>query len=204
MSDDIDDYDDIFDDIKKFFKLDSNIFDLDFIFFPESGFNKDFNKIDEKGFKVSYHFEKGMEKPDIKIEGDIDVKKLRENLEKYNLDQNSKFKKFTNAKRFNENVIDAKELSLKPQRRIESTGTREPYTEINDFEDFTELVLEVPGIDQEDIILEFSEEGRKLTFRAHNENRNYLKQIYLPFRSSLNNCTFEINNGILIIKAHQR
>ena len=54
------------------------------------------------------------------------------------------------------------------------------------------------------MILEFSEEGRKLTFRAHNENRNYLKQVYLPFRSSLNNCTFEINNGILIIKAHPR
>ena len=46
-----DDYDDILDEIRKFFKFDSNMFDADFFIFPESEIDLDFDKKKSKGFK---------------------------------------------------------------------------------------------------------------------------------------------------------
>ena len=200
MSDDIDNYDDIFDELKKYFKFDSSLFDVEFFIFPESGFKKDLNDLDQKGYKISYHFEKGMEKPDIKIEGDIDENKLREYLKKFNVDQDLRFNKIMKSNINSKSVYDANELSLEPCDRNDPSCVVEPYTEINDFEDSTEIIIEIPGINQEDILVNFHDEGRKLTFSAQNEKRNYVKQIQLPFKSSMDHYTIEVNNGIAVLK----
>ena len=68
------DFDDMVDKIRKFFNFNSDTFDVDFLVFPEAteDLNLKFGDEDVEGFKVSYHFETGMEKPEIKIEGDFD------------------------------------------------------------------------------------------------------------------------------------
>ena len=195
-----DDYDDFFNEIREFFKLNSSLFDKDFLFSPESVFNKDFNKLERKGFKVSYYFEKGMDQPDIKIEGDIDDKTLHEYLKTYKIELGPKFKKIMNSK----SMIDSKELLLEPYDQNDTSSVIEPYTEINDFDDFAEIVVEVPGIDLADIIISFNKDGRKLTFSARNKNRNYLKHIYLPFNSSIDDYILEVNNGLATLKIKKR
>lgn len=200
MSDDIDDYDDIFDEFKKYFKFDSSLFNVEFFLFPESGFKKDLNELDQKGYKVSYHFEKGMDKPDIKIEGDIDENKLREYLKKFNIDEIPHFNKIMKSNKTSKRVYDANELSLKPCDRNDPSCIVEPYTEMNDFGNSTEIIIEIPGINQDDILVNIHDGGRKLTFSAQNEKRNYVKQIQLPFKSTMDNYSIEVNNGIAVLK----
>lgn len=201
MSDDIDDYDDIFDEIRKKFNFDSSLFDVEFFIFPESGFKKDLDDIDQKGYKVSYHFEKGMDKPDIKVEGDIDENKLREYMKNFNIENDPRLEKFfKKSNGTSKRIYDANELSLEPCDCNDPSYVLEPYTEINDFDDSTEIIIEIPGIDQEDILVNFHDEGRKLIFSAQNEKRNYVKQIQLPFKSSMDHYTIEVNNGIAILK----
>ena len=201
MSDDFDDYDDIFDEFKKYFKFDSSLFDVEFFIFPESGFKNDLDDLDQKGYKVSYHFEKGMEKPDIKVEGDIDENKLREYMKKFNIENDPRLEKFIiKPNKTSKRVFDGSELSMVPCDRNDPSCIAEPYTEINDFGDYTEIIIEIPGAKEEDILVNFHDEGRKLTFSAQNEKRNYVKQIQLPFKSSMDNYIIEVNNGIAILK----
>jgi len=141
-----------------------------------------------------------MDQPDIKIEGDIDDKTLRKYLKTYKIDLGPKFKKIMNSK----SVIDSKELLLEPYDQNDTSSVIEPYTEINDFDDFAEIVVEVPGIDIADIIISFNKDGRKLTFSAQNMNRNYLKHIYLPFNSSIDDYILEVNNGLATLKVKKR
>ena len=195
-----DDYDEFLDDIKKFFKFNSKFFDADFFFIPESENDLDIEKKNTRGFKVSYHYESGMDEPEIKIEGDIDEKKLREYLKKHNIELDSRFKNRFNPKQIGE--IDASELSLEPEPSIHTTESRvvEPYTEINDFDNSYEIIIEVPGINKDNINLNSNEVERKITFSARNYLKHYLKHIYLPFNISMENYNLEVNNGIATLK----
>ncbi|MHA1468444.1 MAG: hypothetical protein ACTSP6_10275 [Promethearchaeota archaeon] len=107
MSDDIDDYDDFFDELRKLIKFDSSLFDVEFFLFPEPDFNKNINDFDQKGYKVSYHFETGMDKPDVKIEGDIEENKLREYFKKYNMDELPQINKIMKSNNTSNRVYDA-------------------------------------------------------------------------------------------------
>ncbi len=194
-----DEFDDIIDKIKDYFKLDSEKFDVDFLFIPESEKNSYLNPEDKeiKGFKISYHFETGMEKPEIRIEGNIDEKKIQEYLEGIDISQHPHLKKLLESKNIEE--IDASKLSLEADERAEDLSIIEPHTEINDSKNFTEIVLEIPGISKEDVIIEFSEGGSKLIFNAENETRKYIKNVYLPYATSAKNYDLEVKNGLAII-----
>jgi len=65
-----------------------------------------------------------------------------------------------------------------------------------------EIILEVPGVEKGHVILSLSNDGRKLKIIAKNSNRNFEKEIKLPFKSSLDGHIMDINNGIasIIIK----
>ena len=193
-----DDYNDVFDEIRKFFKINSNLFDADFFIFPESDKDLDFNKKNISGFKISYHFESGMDEPEIKIEGEIDEKKLLEYLKKHNIESDSRIEKLFDSK--SKGVIDAKELSFEPNKKKEKKHVIEPHTEINSFHDFTEIILEVPGIQKDDVILSFNNDERKVTFSARKKFRNYLKHIYLPLNTPMEDYSLEVNNGIATLK----
>ena len=212
MNDDDDDYDDEYEDFyediiekfKKYFKLDPNLSHVDFMFIPEPTTNFDnFQDQDPnlKAFKVSYHFESGMDKPEIKFEGDIDEKKMLEYLKNIKMQQNPRFKvmrKDQNQRK----EIDASIFSLVPCNEEEENCSLEPYSEINYREDDIEIILEVPGVEKGHIILSLSNDGRKLKINTKNPTRNFEKVIKLPFRSSLDGHIMDINNGIasIIIK----
>lgn len=198
-----DEFDDFIDDLKKYFNLDTDIFDIDFLFLPESDFNLE-RKLDDKkvrGFKISYHFETGMDKPEIKVEGNIDNKKIREFLKNTDITKNPKLKDMFNLKSKKE--IDASKLSLDYNEGDKDLYFLEPYTEIYDNKDFTEIVLEIPGMDKDDVNVSFNDEGTKLTLIAENKNRRYIKSLQLPFKSSNDYYEIEVNNGIAILKVRK-
>ncbi|HEC37881.1 MAG TPA: hypothetical protein ENI29_06565 [bacterium] len=196
-----DDFDEIFDEFKKMFNVDSDIFEVDFLFIPESGIDLKSNRTGKniKGFKVSYHFEAGMEKPDIKIEGIIDEKKIREQLKGIDLNKYPNLKNILESRAVNE--IDVTSLSMDFPLEKNVSPTSEPYTEIIDKKDYSEIILEIPGMEQDDIQLEFNENRNQLKFTVENGERRYSKIIFLPFKSSKVDCELEVNNGIAILKA---
>ncbi|MHA2283283.1 MAG: hypothetical protein ACXAC5_20775 [Promethearchaeota archaeon] len=197
-----DEFDDFIDKIKEHFKLDSDMFEIDFLFLPESEIKKGRTPNNEKikGFKISYHFESGMEKPEIKIEGNVDSKKVWDYL------KNADLSKLPNVKELYESQskkeIDAETLSLEFHEEVKEDNNLlilEPYTEVCNNEGITEILVEIPGIDQEDVEISFRDDGKELIFRAGNKNRKYLTTVALPFHSSVENCKVEVNNGVAII-----
>jgi HSP20 family molecular chaperone IbpA len=198
-----DDFDDFIDRIKEHFKLDSDMFEIDFLFLPESeirrGRTPDSKKI--KGFKISYHYESGMEKPEIKIEGNVDNKKVWEYLKNADLSKLPNVKELYQSQSTKE--IDADTLSLESYEEGKENDNElivEPYTEVCNNEGFIEVLVEIPGIDREEVTISFKDEGKKLVFRAINESRNYMTTLALPFQSSEDNCELEVNNGVAIIR----
>ena len=80
----------------------------------------------------------------------------------------------------------------------------EPYTEITNNPDFNEILIEIPGVNKEDVNVGFKEAGKKLVFTAESKSRRYLKMIALPFKSSEENLDLEVNNGIAVIKVRNK
>lgn len=195
-----DDFDDFIDDIKKYFKIESDIFDMDFLFLPESDIYKgkifDDKKI--KGFKISFHYETGMDKPEIKIEGNIDNNKLQDYLKNIDISKYPKLKDLLDIK--NKKEIDAGELSLEFHEQHKDIDLLEPDTEIIDSNNSLEIILEIPGMDKDNVNVSFNDKGSELIFNAENRNRKYMKNIPLPFKSSKKDFQLEVNNGIANIK----
>ena len=198
-----DDFDEIIDEFKKMFNVDSDTFEVDFLFIPESGLDLNSGHVekDVKGFKISFHFETGMEKPEIKIEGIIDEKKIREQLEGVDLNGHPNLKNVLESKFVTE--IDATSLSMDSFIEEADTNILVPYAEIIDNNDSTEIVLETPGIEENNVHIEFNEDSNQLIFSAENGGRRYSKTISLPFKSSKKDCELEVNNGIVILKARK-
>jgi HSP20 family molecular chaperone IbpA len=200
-----DDFDDFIDRIKKYFKLDSDIFDIDFLFVPES--DKNLNKIlkDEniKGFKISYHYDSGMDKPEIKVEGNIDDKRIREYLRNIDVSKIPQLKDLYKSKTNNTQEIDASTLSLDTSLQKEEKyqkNPKEPYTEICDKDGFTEIMIEIPGMERDNVSIKFEDKGKMIIFTARDEQRKYMKTIPLLFKSSERECEIEVNNGIALLK----
>jgi HSP20 family molecular chaperone IbpA len=199
-----DDYDDFIERIKKMFNIDSDKFDIDLFFMPESNMKLPFNPDNKniKGFKISYHFNEEMDKPEIRFEGDIDRKKIAEYLKNIDLSKHPQFKKI--VKRRKSNVIDAKELSLEPCTEEESCVI-EPFSEINCGEDKAEIIIEMPGIEKGHILISCLEDGKKVKITAENESRKFLKIFDMPFKVKRGDYDMEVNNGIttIILKRYE-
>jgi len=198
------DIDDFFKKIKKYFNFDSDRFDLDFFVFPDAivdtnkNIEEQLDDIKSKGYKISYHFESGMDQPEIKIESDIEDDILNDYIKKVD---SSRFPiKFPAPLIKSNSILDANKFCLEPYEEENSSQTCEPFAEINDFDEFSEILIEAPGISQEDITISFTKNGTSLVFSAANGNRTYEKIIQLPFESSEENYTLDINNGIITIR----
>jgi len=194
-----DEFDDIIDRIKKYFSLDSDIFDMDFLFIPESEKNLNLKPQNNKskGFKISYHFETGMKNPEFKIEGNIDDKKIRDLIKNVDLSKYPTLEKRFETRSVEE--IDADKLSLDFTRQEEDLTLLEPLTEINDYKEYSEIIFDIPGMNEEDVIINISERGTELIFNAENNIRKYKKTVYLPFKTSVDNFEMEVKNGLAII-----
>ena len=197
------DIDDWIDEFKKYFNIDSDVFDVDFIFIPEPDLNIEENPNLEnpKDVKISYHFETGMKKPEIKIEGNIDNKKIWDYLNKMDLSKVPGLKEVYDHRSKTE--IDAGNLSLdvyNPKKEKLNASILEPYTENSGDDLSIEIVIEIPGMDKEDVAIILKDEGRIVMLTAENGYHRYMKTIPLPFKTSLENYKLEINNGIATIK----
>ncbi|MBD3195314.1 MAG: hypothetical protein GF317_09680 [Candidatus Lokiarchaeota archaeon] len=209
-----DDYDDFIDRIKKYFKLNSDSFDAEFYLFPESrlGERLGLNPKDIKnGIRVSFHYEKGMDEPDIKIHGDFDEEKVKnylKHLSKQNFRINPQVKNFMRTQKDTRNdeqkILDAQDLSVEPNMTRKDLSFEEPFTEIHEHEDCIEIILEVPGIKENEIFIGLNDENKILTFEADNNKRRYHKKIKLPCSGSILNETLEVNNGIVIFKCNKK
>jgi len=201
-----DDFDDFIDRIRKYFKLDTDMFDIDFLFVPES--DKNLNKVlkDEniKGFKISYHYDSGMDKPEIKVEGNIDEKRIHEYLKNIDISKIPQLNEIYQSQSTQE--IDASTLSLDTFLQKDEKDQRyltEPYTEICDNDGFTEIMIEIPGMGKDNVTIKFEDKGKKMIFTAKNGRRKFMKSIPLLFKSSERECEIEVNNGIAIIKVRK-
>ncbi len=200
------DFDDFIDRIMRYFKLDSDMFDVDFLFIPESDRDLEKKPNDEKvkSFKISYHYEPGMDKPEIKVEGNLDDKNIHEYLRNIDLSKVPKLKDLYNSPSKKE--IDASKLSLETSLKKEAdvgTYDLEPYAEICENEGFSEIMIEIPGMDESNINIRFENKGKKLIFTAETEKRRFMKSVNLPFKSSETEYEIEVNNGIAIIKVSE-
>lgn len=195
-----DDFDDIIDEFKKFFKLDSDIFDIDVLFIPEKNIDLGIKPYDKKlqGFKISYHFETGMDKPEIKIEGNIDDKKIKDFLKNVTMNKYPKLKELFDS--HSKKEIDASELTLETLKQDEEIYVLEPYTEINEDKEYFEILIEVPGIVRGDVKIDYSADGKILLLTAQNKNRKYFKKINLPSKLLKESYELDVNNGIAYIK----
>ncbi|MBN1802640.1 MAG: hypothetical protein JW891_14105 [Candidatus Lokiarchaeota archaeon] len=190
MSSDIDDF---INRIRKLFKVGAENFDLDVFIFPETNTFEN----NPKGFKVSYHFEEGKEDPEIKIEENIEERDLK-NLIKNSNKRRAKLNK-TNPQE-QKRSLDASDFVLEDCDNRSDFNVREPYTEINDFDSFTEIIIDIPGIQKDQISTDFDEINNILSFYAEKDDKSYLKDIQIPYKSTNNDISVELNNGLIIIK----
>lgn len=101
--------------------------------------------------------------------------------------------------------IDANELSFKYENEEQANKSIEqPLTEINDYESYSEVILEAPGISENNINIITDDNGR-LKFQGKGKNRIYQKSLNLPFECRAEDCTIEaVRNGIVILKIHKK
>jgi HSP20 family molecular chaperone IbpA len=183
-----DDYfDDFIDEIKRFFNMNSDPFDNFLIDYFNSQDEED-ERDKKKSFEISYFYETGMDKPDIRVEGDFNKDIMKEF-----------FGQFASPFEEHRKVLDAKNISLEPDFAHNSIFFTEPTSEVTEKEDGLEILLEVPGVIFGELSVEMDEIGSTLLFNAQNENRNYFKEIPLPYNCSLDNLKMEHKNGIVII-----
>jgi len=194
-----DDYIDFLERIKKYLNLDQGNFDMDFLFLPEPNFDPNTIRDEDKfkGFKVTYHFESGMDKPEIKVEGNFDEKKLQEYIKKFSLSEQSQMNRLNplNDRR----VIHVDKLSLQPNLEKEDSITKDLYFEKNFHEDSTEIIIEAAGIEKGHILLSLSEDGRTLKVSIEINFINNEREILLPFESTMADHVLEVNNGVITI-----
>ena len=201
MSDEFDeDYNEFFNRIKKFLKIDPDKYDFDIIFLPESELQKDFNPNDEnfKAFKVNYHYEKGMDKPRINIEGDLDNEKLRNYIKNLNINNYPQFKPF--IRKGNKKYLKNGSITLQPREEEFKLENKDLYYELNSTSKGLEIIMEAPGVEKGHVILSLNENKKDLKIIIQNKFKEFQKIINLPFKSTLKSHTIELNNGILTIQ----
>lgn len=86
--------------------------------------------------------------------------------------------------------------------RVVVEEIREPMTDIFDEPDYILVVVEVPGITQEDVRLELHEDI--VILGAERAETKYRKEILLPAAFSMNKMSYACRNGILEIRFAKR
>ena len=195
-----DEYDDFIEKIKKMLNIDADNFDIDLYFMPEKNIKFPLSQDNEnmKGFKITFRFHEGMDKPEVRFEGDVDRNKLGEYLKNVDISHLPQFKNLVKKKQ--SNVIDAKELYLEPCTGKEKECTIEPFSEMNVNGNTIEIIIEMPGIEKGHILISSLEEGKKVKITAENESRKFLKIFELPYKVKIGDYGMDVNNGITTIK----
>ncbi|MBY9007437.1 MAG: hypothetical protein KGD63_11835 [Candidatus Lokiarchaeota archaeon] len=203
---DNDDFDDFLKNFKDYLNIDTEIFDVEFFLFSDRELNRKskFNSKNNNGFKISYHFENGMDEPDIQIHGNIDDINLKY-LKNIEFSKIKDFYNVDNNQNISYDIVDGDELSLNPDTKNSELVFQEPYIEIHDLDNFIEIILDVPGIQEDDILISNYHDKKTILFSAESRERRYHKKIRLPSKiSSVLNDSMEVNNGIVTFKCKKK
>ncbi|MEM2136895.1 MAG: archaeal heat shock protein Hsp20 [Candidatus Methanomethylicia archaeon] len=92
--------------------------------------------------------------------------------------------------------------NVKSRRYIEETSEPEPLIDIIDGEDEYKIIMEMPGVDEEDIEIKVSE--GKLTINAKSSYKNYHKELDLPKNVNTKDIKKRYKNGVLEIGLRKR
>lgn len=84
--------------------------------------------------------------------------------------------------------------------RIEVVDEIDPLTDIVEEEDKIKVIVDMPGVEKEDIKLYISEDGRTLTIDAKGKERRYHKEVRLPAAVDPNKAKATYKNGVLSIE----
>lgn len=84
--------------------------------------------------------------------------------------------------------------------RIEVVDEIDPLTDIVEEEDKIKIVVDMPGVEKDDIKIYVSEDGRTLTIEARGKERKYHKEIRLPAQVNSSKAKATYKNGVLSIE----
>jgi HSP20 family protein len=84
--------------------------------------------------------------------------------------------------------------------KIEVVDEIDPLTDIVEEDDKIKVVVDMPGVEKEDIKLYVSEDGKTLTIDAKGKDRKYHKEIRLPAAVDPSKAKATYRNGVLSIE----
>lgn len=84
--------------------------------------------------------------------------------------------------------------------RIEVVDEMDPLTDIVEEDGKIKVIVDMPGVEKDDIRIRVSEDGRSLTIEARGKERKYHKEIRLPAQVNSNNAKATYKNGVLSIE----
>ncbi|MEM1598257.1 MAG: archaeal heat shock protein Hsp20 [Pyrobaculum sp.] len=84
--------------------------------------------------------------------------------------------------------------------KIEVVDEIDPLTDIVEEDDKIKVVVDMPGVEKEDIKVYVSEDGRTLTIDAKGKDRKYHKEIRLPAAVDPNKAKATYKNGVLSVE----
>ncbi len=80
----------------------------------------------------------------------------------------------------------------------------EPLTDVIEEDDKVKVVIDLPGVNKEDIKITVSEDGKKITVSARSEDRKYYKEIELPATVDPTKTRATYRNGVLTIELEKK
>lgn len=80
----------------------------------------------------------------------------------------------------------------------------EPLTDVIEEEDKIRIVMDLPGVNKDDIRITVSEDGKKVIVQARSEDRKYYKEIDLPAIVDPSKAKATYRNGVLTIELEKR
>jgi HSP20 family protein len=83
-----------------------------------------------------------------------------------------------------------------PQRGVYDAGCQEPLTDIVEEGDSIKVIVELPGVDKQDI--ELRSEGRELNISVDTERKRFCKDLELPCDVQ-EDAAAEYRNGVLTV-----
>ncbi len=170
------DFDDMFKNLDETFEIRS----------PKTRFKNKEGK--SKSYSISYKYQTGMKEPEIHVSGDATEKDVDRFLSGI-------------QKRFGSHMLDLSDkkqitLGLGSGKEQENDGYKTPMMDIVNENEHVDLVLEMPGIGEKDLVIET--EGKKVFITAESGQNKYKREVTLDFEPKKKIKARE-NHGIVTI-----
>lgn len=172
---------------------------FDFIDFPEEDASRNFEAGNEsenktKRYSISYKFGTGMDKPEIRVNGNLmdieNFKELFENMPQFGLNSSENQKL----------ALDARNLNISDKETNSETQYIEPFYEIFDDlnENSTGITLELPGVSIENIVISYY--GDEVVIIGESLDRIFRKELMLDFVADKDETEVWGKNGVFQIR----